>query len=434
MPPYPSSQKGRNSRTSISGAVTTAAAALVDRGSGGGRVSGSRGSDSGGGSNGDLEAQDQHPSPQLTPPASQRPSTSLHDIFDLMFESPSQSILDQLSHLSSPGSGNSLSYQKLMTELDFVYKTIEENDIWKLVDELVDPVLILSAKDPHMILKCSMAWLSMMRCKSSQVFGKILENFIHFPEVEDPQTKTHAHGHTATHAATGAPAHSVANGGNSGSTSVGSNSNCDSSPDMQLHEVISTLEALNQALNSSLGTTSSHFHCILPLLQQQLPVTTQGQPGPQRTQQPTQEQEQQSQTILKCSIHCYPIYKKLVSDEDIALETEKPRYFLQRSGRESVTTSGGGGSGGAAQRQNGGAVAFYILYFNHFNAIDSSDGTPSNTVRSPMRSRSIDDGGGMGSSPNVSTEMSPLSSHLSSASMSTTLTEKLRKQGLANDL
>lgn len=281
---------------------------------------------------------------------------SLSDIFDLMFESPSQSVLEQLSH-------STMSHQKLMAELEYVYKTIEENDTWKLVDELYDPVIILTAKEPHFILKCSMSWLSMIGCKSSQVFGKIIENFIYFPE--------HDEGNTAT---------------SSTQSQLPQPLMDSTTPNMPHHEVISTLEYLNHKLSSY---QSNHIHCVLPL------------------------QHCQTSAILKSSIHFFPIYKKL-SDEELS-ETEKPRYFLQRSGRDSSS-------------QINHSIAFYIMYFNHFVME-----MPENGNMAPSRLRSLEDNGA--TSPSVSTtEMSPISSQLSSTSMSTNMTEKLRKQGLANDL
>jgi hypothetical protein len=360
----------------------------------------------GSGSGGDIEAQDQQQrsstSPRnsdgLNPTHQTSPRQSLHDIFDLMFETPTQSILEHLSHQQHSSSPSSLSYQKLLTELEYVYKTIEENDTWKLIDELADPVIVLSAKDPHVILKCSMSWLSMMGCKSSEVFGKILENFIHFPDPEE--------------ATNNLPTPTSTIGVSSSSSSLHSSSS--TSPEMMLHEVISTLETLNQKLNTF---ETNHLHCILPLQHCQ-------------SSSPTN-------AILKCSIHCYPIYKKL-SDEEISI-VEKPRYFLQKSGRDSLALSSPNSHN---QQQQQSSVAFYLMSFNHFNLQDTEGTTPhpppphiSSSVRSPLRNVSHDDDGGGGVLSSVSTtEMSPLSSHLSSASVSTNLTEKLRKQGLANDL
>lgn len=333
----------------------------------------------GNGNGGDIEAPDQQQQrPSTSPrnsdglnlsPQTSTPGQSLHEIFDLMFESPNHSILEHLSHQQHSSS------HKLMTELEYVYKTIEENDTWKLIDELVDPVVVLSAKDPHLILKCSMSWLSMMGCKSSQVFGKILENFIYFPDAVEETANLPTSTIGASPPASLHPSPAM-------------------SPDMMLHEVISTLELLNHTLNSF---ESNHLHCILPL------------------------RHCQTESILKCSIHCYPVYKKL-SDEEISI-VEKPRYFLQKSGRDSLVS---------LQRQSN--VAFYIMYFNHFNVKDNEHSPPVTSSRLSLTSRSLEDG--IVSSPRVSTtEMSPLSSsHLSSTSVSSILTEKLRKQGLANDL
>lgn len=311
----------------------------------------------------------QRTSDSASPPRFVSPRQSLNDIFELMFESPSHSILEQLSH-------NSNSHQKLMAELEYVHKTIEENDTWKLVDELYDPVLILTANEPHIILKCSMSWLSMMGCKSSQIFGKILENFIYFPELEE------------------------ANPLSSLPSSTQNNSSSSSIPNMTQQEVITTLEELNHQLNSH---QSPHIHCILPL-QHCNPTTT--------------TNNNNASNIIKCSIHCYPIYKKL-SDEELS-ESDKPRYFLQKSGRDSSSSHGN-------QHHS---VAYYIMYFNHF-IMDTPP--PSSTTNGGTRLRSFEENG-ENSATVSTTEMSPISSQLSSTSMSTNLTERLRKQGLANDL
>jgi hypothetical protein len=307
-----------------------------------------------------------------TPLVQVSPRQSLHDIFDLMFESPNHSILEQLAHqTSSP-------HSKLVTELEYVHQTIEGDDTWKLVDELADPVLVLSAKEPHLILKSSMSWCSMMGCKSSQVFGKILENFLFFPLAEEPTA--------GAAVAIGAPVTSAVLPPNL----VASVPPSSASPSMQYEEITATLAAFYQML---LANEANHFHCVLPL------------------------QHCQTHKAIQCSIHCFPIYKRLSDDEELAV-ADKPRYFLQRSSRDSSS-------------QINQTVAFHLMYFHPF-LVDPIELNARTASRSRLRSR--DEVGGV-ASPSVSTtEMSPLSSQLSSTSMSTTVTEKLRKQGLANDL
>jgi hypothetical protein len=269
---------------------------------------------------------------------------TLHDIFDLMQESPSHSILDQLAHYTK--------HNKLANELEYVYQQIENDPTWKLIDELYDPVVILSGRNPYLILKCSMSWLSLMGYTSSQVFGKIFDNFVSFQQKEEESEKTQTQQTTSSSASFPTP----------------------------ISEVLTTLDSFYSHLQSS---NPSHNHWVLPLLHSQ-------------------------QHFIKCSIHCFPIHKKLSDPEDM---TEKPRYFLQRSSRESFHST------------EGSNVAFYMLYFNSF--IVDFDTTPYNHLMSV-------DGD---IPPSVSTtEMSPISSQFSSTSMGTTITENLRKQGLASDL
>lgn len=289
---------------------------------------------------------------------------TLYDIIDLMSESPNHSLLEQLVH--------STKHTKLSTELEYVYKQIEENSTWKVIDELADPVLILSGKDPFLILKCSMSWLSMMGCKSSQVFGKIIENFIYFPDpIQENNQST-----SATPSTSRLPLSPAALATNSDPNS------------MTFQEVTSTLEAFYNMLNSANRT--SHIHCVLPF------------------------QHCTNRSRIKCSIHTFPIFKRL-SEEDTPIN-EKPRYFLQRSSRESTTNI----------NNRNHSIAFYMVYVNNF--VVQYDTTPY-----PAPLVSVD--GGNSTPPSVSTtEMSPLSSAISSASITTNITENLRKQGLANDL
>lgn len=288
---------------------------------------------------------------------------TLFDIIDLMSETPNYSLLEQLTH--SP------KHSKLSTELEYVYNQIEENNIWKAIDELADPVLILSGKDPFLILKSSMSWLSMMGCKSSQVFGKIVENFIYFP---DPSQEINGKNGLSSQSKLPIPQGTLT--GNSQPPNLDQNI-------MTFQEVTSTLESYYAMLNSANRT--SHIHCVLPF------------------------QHCTNQSKIKCSIHTFPIFKKL-SEEDAPIN-EKPRYFLQRSSRESTSI------------QNH-SVAFYMVYINSF--VVQYDTTP---YPAPL----ISSDGSI--PPSVSTtEMSPLSSAISSASITTNTTDNLRKQGLANDL
>ena len=291
---------------------------------------------------------------------------TLYDIIDLMSESPNYSLLEHLAHTSK--------HSKLSTELEYVYKQIEENSVWKVIDELSDPVLILSGKDPFLILKSSMSWLSMMGCKSSQVFGKLFEHFVYFP---DPQEETRESSSrvpiTQTFTTT---------------TTTTASSPISDPNHMTFQEVTTTLEAFYNNLN--LAHPNSHIHCVLPL------------------------QHCSTHTKIKCSIHAFPIYKRL-SEDDTSIN-DKPRYFLQRSNRDSVSN----------QPQNHSSVAFYILYINNF--VVQYD-----TTLLPVPLVSTD--GGESIPPSVSTtEMSPISSLISNTSITTNLTENLRKQGLANDL
>jgi len=76
--------------------------------------------------------------------------------------------------------------ERLSTELSYLFNKIEEDVVWRQVDELSDPVIILTGRAPHIIVKASMAWLSLLGTTASQVFGHCLEDFV-MNEVENAE-------------------------------------------------------------------------------------------------------------------------------------------------------------------------------------------------------------------------------------------------------
>jgi len=76
-----------------------------------------------------------------------------------------------------------------MPELQELYTRIRQNDCWSALDELSDPVVIVSKMEPHIILKCSPAFVSLLGYESRQLFGRTLDCVIdsHYSFYTDSQ-------------------------------------------------------------------------------------------------------------------------------------------------------------------------------------------------------------------------------------------------------
>jgi hypothetical protein len=267
-------------------------------------------------------------------------------------------------------------------ELQTIHERIALSSPWKLIDEMAESVVVLSGSNtPHIMLKASMTFLSIVGLSSEQLFGRCLEDLMAadlrhtlLPDIDS----------------TG-----ILSGE---SSQVDAEEEEDSNGREAMEPLIKFYTSLDRGLPSS---------CVLKLTV-----------GHGRR--------------IAFSVHSFPILRR-TADPGGSQESKygstgrSPMFFFQHS--ESSRKQGSDAMGD---------VAFHVVYLNNFNRDrdGSAELDSAFVVRSPIVSLDLMGPGSSAAGAGTlgSDDLSILTPNYDGSSVKSNATEKLRGQGLANDL
>ena len=248
---------------------------------------------------------------------------------------------------------------------------------WSMVDELPHSVLVLSGSGtPHILLKSSMVFLSIMGLRASQIFGRCLEDFLLGGAHTSPVNKP---------------------------TALGSNH----PPANPSEELASLLNFYSSIERTGMGS------CVLNL------VTQRGR-------------------TVAFSVHAFSIYRRgrNPTEAETTAGAGTSRSELNRSSQILLPFAGmaGGNKTVVGDGSGSGESAFYVLYLNNFNR--DMDGSALLDGRDEYLHPqvSVDPPTATGGSSRGGDSLSLLTPPYDGSSVLSYMTEELRDQGLANDL